>query len=87
MGLQGVADMKHIPRIAAVLLAASSLAAQELNEKTFDTWYAFILPKTSELAWRAIGWRGTLGEAWLEARTKDLPILFWAMNGHPCGCT
>ena len=79
--------MTRIPLIAAALLASSSLAAQELKQETFDTWYSYILPKTSELAWRTIGWRGTLGEAWLEAREKDMPILFWAMNGHPCGCT
>ena len=79
--------MIHIRLIAAALLAASSLTAQELNEATFDTWYSYILPKKSELTWRRIGWRGTLGEARLEAREKDMPILLWAMNGHPCGCT
>ena len=79
--------MTRIPLIAAALLAGSSLAAQELKEETFDTWYSYILPKESELTWRMIGWRATLGEAWLEAREKDRPILLWAMNGHPCGCT
>jgi hypothetical protein len=79
--------MTRIPLIAAALLASSSLAAQELRQETFDTWYSYILPKTSELTWRTIGWRGTLGEAWLEAREKGMPILLWAMNGHPCGCT
>jgi hypothetical protein len=79
--------MTHIRLIAAALLAASSLTAQELNEETFDTWYSSILPKKSELTWRTIGWRETLGEAWIEAQQKDLPILLWAMNGHPLGCT
>ena len=79
--------MTRIPLIAAALLASSSLAAQELKQETFDTWYSHILPKPSELTWRTIGWRGTLGEAWLEAQEKDMPILLWAMNGHPCGCT
>lgn len=79
--------MTRIPLIAAALLASWSLAAQELKEEMFDTWYSYILPKTSELTWRTIGWRGTLGEGWLEAREKDKPILLWAMNGHPCGCT
>ena len=79
--------MTHIRLIAAALLAASSLTTQELKEETFDTWYTSILPNKSELTWRTIGWRGTLGEAWLEARQKDRPILLWAMNGHPLGCT
>ena len=26
-------------------------------------------------------------EAWLEAQKKERPILLWAMNGHPLGCT
>jgi hypothetical protein len=79
--------MTHIHLIAAALLAASSPVAQELRDETFGAWYSSVLPKQSELAWRTIGWRGTLGEAWLEARTKDMPILLWAMNGHPLGCT
>jgi hypothetical protein len=79
--------MTRIPWIAAALLAWSSLAAQELKEETFDNWYSYILPKTSELTWRTIGWRRTLGDGWLEAQEKDMPILLWAMNGHPCGCT
>ena len=79
--------MTRVPLIAAALLASSTLAAQELKQETFDTWYSYILPKPSELTWRTIGRRGTLGEAWLEAQEKDMPILLWAMNGHPCGCT
>ena len=79
--------MTRSPLMTAALLAAWSLAAQELKDESFDTCYSYILPKESELAWRTIGWRGTLGEAWLEAQQKDMPILLWAMNGHPCGCT
>jgi hypothetical protein len=79
--------MTHVRLVAAALLAASLLTAQEPKEETFDKWYSFILPKKSELTWRRIGWRGTLREAWIEARQKDMPILLWAMNGHPLGCT
>ena len=79
--------MTHIHLMAAAALVASSLTAPDLQEETFNTWYRSILPKQSELAWRTIGWRGTLGEAWLEAQQKDMPILLWAMNGHPLGCT
>jgi hypothetical protein len=79
--------MTHIHLMAVALLAALPLTAQELHEETFDTWYSFILPKKSELAWRTIGWRETLGKAWLEAQKKERPILLWAMNGHPLGCT
>ena len=73
--------------LVAAVLAAGPASAPELTEKTFDSWYRYILPKESELTWRRIGWRGTLGQAWIEAHKKDKPILFWAMNGHPLGCT
>jgi hypothetical protein len=79
--------MIHVCLVAAALLAASSLTAQEPEEETFDKWYSSILPQKSELTWRTVGWRGTLGEAWIEAQQKDMPILLWAMNGHPLGCT
>jgi hypothetical protein len=73
--------------LVAAVLATTPAPAQELTDKTFDSWYRYIIPKESELTWRRIGWRATLGEAWVEARKKDKPILFWAMNGHPLGCT
>lgn len=38
-------------------------------------------------AWLAIPWRPALGPAVLEASKKRKPILLWAMNGHPLGCT
>jgi hypothetical protein len=73
--------------VVAAVLAATPAAAQELTEKTFDWWYRYIVPKESELTWRKIGWRGTLREAWTDAQKQDKPLLFWAMNGHPLGCT
>jgi hypothetical protein len=73
--------------VIAALLAATPASAQDLIEKNFDSWYRYILPRESELTWRRIGWRGTLGEACIDARKKHKPILFWAMNGHPLGCT
>jgi hypothetical protein len=79
--------MKSICLLAAGLLAVSPLFAQELTEETFGKWYSYILPKEKDLAWRKIPWRGTLWEAVLEAGKKDMPVLFWAMNGHPLDCT
>jgi hypothetical protein len=78
--------MRYLHFLAAMLVV-SSLPARELTEETFERWFAYLLPKESELTWRRIGWRGTLKEAMLEAREKDMPILFWAMNGHPLACT
>ena len=30
---------------------------------------------------------GTLAEAVVQAHAQDMPILLWAMNGHPLACT
>ena len=79
--------VKAILVLAASLGAALPALGQELTEKTLDSWYSYIVPKPNELTWRQIGWRPTLGEAWREACAKNKPILFWAMNGHPLGCT
>ncbi|HZU38042.1 MAG TPA: hypothetical protein VFA18_19125 [Gemmataceae bacterium] len=79
--------MKGTYVLAGVLVAALPAFGQSLTEKTLDSWYGYIVPKQSELTWQRIGWRPTLGEAWREARAKNKPILFWAMNGHPLGCT
>jgi len=46
-----------------------------------------VLPEPDELAWRSIGWRPRFGAAMLEADAAGRPVLLWAMNGHPLGCT
>jgi hypothetical protein len=32
-------------------------------------------------------WLLTFGEGMLAASEQEKPLLFWAMNGHPLGCT
>jgi len=59
----------------------------ELSDKTFQKLLDYILPKSEELAWRKIGWRPTFWSAVIEAYETEKPILLWAMNGHPLGCT
>lgn len=65
----------------------AALAPQDLNGDSLDTWLARILPAPDELTWRDIPWRPRLWEALSEAREQDKPVLLWAMNGHPLGCT
>ncbi len=61
--------------------------AQTLHGKSLDEWRALIAPKSEELSFTKIEWRASFWPAVIEAREKDLPILLWAMNGHPLGCT
>ena len=52
-----------------------------------DTWVERLEPKKADEAWRRIGWRPEFAAAILEARERKMPVLLWAMNGHPLGCT
>jgi hypothetical protein len=73
-----------------LLLCATPLWAQEtpaLSAATFDELRARILPGSDELTWREIPWRAALWEGVLEAQAAEKPLLLWAMNGHPLGCT
>ena len=86
--------IRALPRLAlAFALAAAPLLGQateppqQLDATTFDAIWQHVLPKPSELSYRAIPWRAVLADAALEAHRADQPILLWAMNGHPLACT
>jgi hypothetical protein len=79
--------MKALQRIGLALLVAVPLQAQEATPESFEKLISEIIPKDESLAWKRIPWHPTLGAAALEARKRDMPILLWAMNGHPLDCT
>jgi hypothetical protein len=68
-------------------LIALVASAPELNEQTFKHWRDSIRPSVQEQAFLEIPWRESFFTAVKEAREKERPILLWAMNGHPLGCT
>jgi hypothetical protein len=71
-----------------MLLAAAVLgAAPELNDESFAGLRDAIRPRASEQSYLEIPWRESFVTALNEARETDRPILLWAMNGHPLGCT
>ena len=45
------------------------------------------VPRSRRSAYLEIPWRESFYIAINEARETDRPILLWAMNGHPLGCT
>jgi hypothetical protein len=59
----------------------------KLSWDSFDLIRDRILPGAKETGWREIDWRNDFGQVLREATEKDLPILIWAMNGDPLGCT
>lgn len=58
-----------------------------LADDNLRKWIDFIRPSDSDNKWERLEWRTELGGAVEEARTLQRPILLWAMNGHPLGCT
>jgi hypothetical protein len=74
--------------LGALLAMAVMLGTPpEVNDQTFEHWRDYIRPSAQELSFLEIPWRESFGVAVKEARENDRPILLWAMNGHPLGCT
>ena len=62
-------------------------SAPELSDSTLNHWRDYIRPSAQEQAFLEIPWRESFFTAVKEGQEKDRPILLWAMNGHPLGCT
>lgn len=70
------------------LLALGAVASsQELTEKNYEDIKKQVMPTPEEEEWRKIEWHPTLWDGVIKAQKDDKPIMFFAMNGHPFGCT
>jgi hypothetical protein len=58
-----------------------------LDDQSFGRWRDYVLPQPKEELYLEIPWREAFYIAVNEGRDTDRPILLWAMNGHPLGCT
>ena len=58
-----------------------------LDDQSFERWRDYVRPQAEEERYLEIPWRESFHIASNEARETDRPILLWAMNGHPLGCT
>ena len=58
-----------------------------LDDQSFERWRDYVRPQANEECYLQIPWRESFFIAINEARQTDRPILLWAMNGHPLGCT
>ncbi len=67
--------------------SAQTEADIELNADNYAAWRDHIQPDLSELAWEEIPWRTTFKDGLTAADVAGKPLLLWAMNGHPLGCT
>ena len=58
-----------------------------LDDQSFERWRDYVRPHAKDECYLEIPWRESFFIAINEARQTDRPILLWAMNGHPLGCT
>jgi hypothetical protein len=75
-----------VRRAGAVALALLPLAACDVDEASWRGLHREVVPASSA-PWQSIPWRLDLAAARAEAASTGRPLFFWAMNGHPCGCT
>lgn len=73
--------------LPALALIVAPVAGKDVRGKALDVWLAEIRPGAEELRFEEIPWRVTFRSAVRESQAQDRPILLWAMNGHPLGCT
>jgi len=72
---------------SVVMRAMADQPPAELNNATFAQWCDRIRPKSTELCFATVNWLPTLWDGVIAAQKQDMPILLWAMNGHPLACT
>lgn len=73
---------------AAIVIASTPLPRDDAKQAIdFAAIEHKVLPGDEELAFRSLGWRTVFWDAVKEAQREKRPILLWAMNGHPLGCT
>ena len=66
---------------------AGPTMSEGLTLGTLDAWHAFIRPSADERRWLDVAWRTSFWQGVLDSQREGKPILLWAMNGHPIGCT
>ncbi len=66
---------------------ARKLSLPELSQMDLPRWRAFIRPTEKELGYAGIRWLPDFASGIRRSEAEQKPLLFWAMNGHPLGCT
>lgn len=59
----------------------------ELGAESAAVYAGYIRPTSDESRWREIEWLPNFADGMRTAGREGRPLLFWAMNGHPLGCT
>jgi|GEM_PF-1118419 len=84
-----VQDPAHTP--ATAMQPPSAVAglptSPQLKLAELPRWVEHLQPQGDELSYQAIDWIADFSEGLSAADARQLPVFFWAMNGHPLGCT
>lgn len=62
-------------------------SGSQIDANAAQTTLGYIRPRDHELSWQSIPWQTDLHDAVNIARKENKPVLLWAMNGNPLGCT
>jgi hypothetical protein len=68
-------------------LALQDLVVPELRASNLEAWREHIRPVAAEVAFEEIDWIDDFARGIRASDEQQKPLLFWAMNGHPLGCT
>lgn len=71
--------------LALPLLLA--LPVQDRWDPSWEHWRDYLVPPRAEQTWLDVDWRPEFWGAVREGQAERKPVLLWAMNGHPLGCT
>ena len=73
--------------MVAGALIGGAAAAQPLTDKTLAGYERYLTPRAEQLRWMKVDWHPSFWDGVVEAHRQKKPVLIWAMNGHPLGCT
>ncbi len=65
--------------------ATTITLAERVHE--LPQWRAHLRPASDELAFEEIDWMPDFAQGLRRSDAEQKPLLLWAMNGHPLGCT
>ena len=66
---------------------ARDLEPPALERVDLARWRAHLRPNERDLRFAALDWAPTFLDGLRRAAGEQRPLLLWAMNGHPLGCT
>ena len=66
---------------------AADLRLPYITLPELPAWRDFIRPTEAEASYSSVDWVPTFADGLRASAELNKPLLFWAMNGHPLGCT